>query len=147
MSCRAHLVKVVEQWPRIERRGGAAVCVVHDDPRLVRSGLLRDLDLSFPVLIDTERSAYRRWGLGRASFAATYLAPGVWTEYVRVAVREFHGIARPGRDIRQLGGDFVVAPDGSVSLSRPQSGPSDRPPVGELLRAMTDSAKPAPGRG
>ena len=144
MSCRAHLVKVVEQWPRIERRGGAAVCVVHDEPRLVRSGLLRDLEPPFPVLLDAERNAYRRWGLGRASFAATYLAPGVWMEYIRVAVGEFHGIARPGRDIRQLGGDFVVAPDGSFALSRPQSGPSDRPPVGELLRAMADSADPRP---
>lgn len=140
-------MKVAQQWPRIEQLSGTAAAVVHDEPRLVRSGLLRDLDPAFPVLVDAERSAYRRWGLGRASFAATYLTPRVWTEYVRVAVGEFHGIARPGRDIRQLGGDFVVAPDGSVALSRPQAGQSDRPPVGELLRAMLDSAAQVRGRG
>jgi hypothetical protein len=42
---------------------------------------------------------------------------------------------RLGRDTRQLGGDFIVDPDGIVVYARPQRR-DDRPPVGRLLRLI-----------
>jgi hypothetical protein len=53
-----------------------------------------------------------------------------------------HGdrLARPGSDVLQLGGDFVIAPDGRVVLSHPQEGFDDRPPAGVLVRRLEESA-------
>jgi hypothetical protein len=44
-----------------------------------------------------------------------------------------------GRDTLQLGGDFVVAPDGSIAYARPQER-DDRPPVGVLVRTAEEVA-------
>ena len=40
-----------------------------------------------------------------------------------------------GSDPLQLGGDFVVAPDGTLAYARPQVR-DDRPPIGELLAVV-----------
>lgn len=128
-------MKVARRWPRIEEGGGAALAVFFEDPERLRRGVLRDLELPFPVLLDPERRAYRDWGLGRGSFAAIYLSADAWRPYVTALVRD-RRIERPGTDLRQLGGDFVVAADGRVVFSHPQTSPSDRPPVGVLVNAM-----------
>ncbi|MGH2724983.1 MAG: AhpC/TSA family protein [Actinomycetota bacterium] len=134
MICRAHLVKVVEWRDRVDRAGGSVVFVVHDPPDRMRASMLQGLEVPYPVLLDLERVGYRDWGLGRASFARVYLDPKVWLQYSRLLLRS-ERLRRPGRDTRQLGGDFVVSPDGDIAYSRPQRA-DDRPPVTLLLREL-----------
>jgi len=134
-------VKVLGQKARLDEIGAAAVFVVHDAPERVRGGLLRGLDIPFPVLVDADRDAYRAWGLRRSSVAGVWLDPRVWQRYAALLVRgERPG--RPGADTLQLGGDFVVDRDGIVAYARPQQR-DDRPPVlalvSELERAATRS--------
>jgi hypothetical protein len=50
------------------------------------------------------------------------------------------GRRRLGRDTLQLGGDFVVDPQGRIGSARPQRH-DDRPPVGELLGALERAAR------
>lgn len=115
--------------------------VVHDEPDRVRGSMLAGLEVPFPVVVDLDRQAYRAWGLKRAKWTTVYLDGKVWRSYARKLLA---GQRPPkgGRDTLQLGGDFVVTPDGAVAYSRPQD-VDDRPPVGELLTALERAAQAA----
>jgi hypothetical protein len=132
-------VKVLHHRDRVARAGGTAVFVVHDTPERVRAGLLRGLDSPWPVLVDLDRVAYRAWGLRRAAFRTVWLDPGVWARYGRLLLGG-QRLRRRGRDTLQLGGDFVVDPDGVVAWARPQRG-DDRPPVALLLVELERAAR------
>lgn len=135
-------MKVLGQKAMLDEIGATAVFVVYDEPERVRGGLLRGLDVPFPVLVDADRDAYRAWGLRRSSVAAVWLDPRVWKRYALLLA---HGErpGRPGEDTLQLGGDFVLDGGGIVTYARPQQR-DDRPAVlalvTELKRAATGSA-------
>ena len=127
-------MKVLRRRERLEAAGATALFVVHDDPELVCTTMLAGLEVPFPVLVDRDRAGYGAWGLPRASVLRIWGDPRVWLRYLRSAL----GGVRPrrlGRDTLQLGGDFVVAPDGRIAYSRPQH-TDDRPPVAVLLRTL-----------
>lgn len=129
---------------RIERAGAEVVVVVHDEPERVRRGMLRDLDSPFPVVVDLDRVEYRRYGLGRASIGATYLSRHALRDYAERLRGRGRGM-RPGRDPRQLGGDFVIGPDGMVALAHPQAHLADRPPVSLLIAELERLRADRPG--
>ena len=124
---------------------GQVVVVVHDEPERVVAGVLNGLDLPFPVVVDRQKRAYRDWGLRRASRRATLLSPRLWTEYARMVLGRGERLGRPGRDVLQLGGDFVIEAEGTVAYSHPQAGADDRPPAGVLVREL-ERAAGAPSR-
>jgi hypothetical protein len=132
-------VKVLHHRDRIERAGGTAVFVVHDPPQRIRAGLLAGLDLPWPVLVDLDRVAYRAWGLRRASFRTVWLDPRVWARYGLLLLGG-QRLRRLGSDTQQLGGDFVLDPDGVVTWARPQHA-DDRPQVGVLLAELERAAR------
>lgn len=133
-------MKLRDRAGRLEVSGAAALFVVHDEPRLVRGQLLAGVEeLPFPVLVDREREAYLRWGLGRAPWWRVWLDPKVWEQYARL-LGSGQRIRGSGEDTLQLGGDFVVAPDGTIAYSRPQRR-DDRPAVGELLAVVDRLAR------
>jgi hypothetical protein len=132
-------VKVVDQRERIDA-AGTAVIVVHDRPARLREGLLRDLEVPYPVLIDREMASYRSWGLGRARRLKTYTSPKILLGYAARLL--FRGERLMfGSDPDQLGGDFVVGPDGRLTYAHPQQGVNDRPPVGLLVRELERAAR------
>jgi hypothetical protein len=135
-------VKVLHHRDRVARTGATAVFVVHDTPEQVRAGLLLDLDLPWPVLVDPDRVAYRAWGLRRAAFRTVWLDPRVWARYGCLLLGG-ERLQRLGRDTLQLGGDFVVDPDGVITWARPQRA-DDRPPVGVLLTELERAARGRP---
>jgi hypothetical protein len=128
-------VKVRRHADRLEAAGAAALFVVHDDPQRVRDLLLRDIDpVGFPILVDEQRRAYATWGLPRVPWWRVWLDPKVWKQYATL-LRTGHRLRGAGRDTLQLGGDFIIAADGTIAYSRPQQR-DDRPPVGELLSVI-----------
>ena len=96
-------------------------------------------DLPFQTLVDPDRAAYRAFGLGRGSLGRVW----GWRAGLRylqlfratglAGVRRVH---RPVEDTRQLGGDFVVGPDGVLTWGFWGQGPDDRPSVDELVDAV-----------
>jgi hypothetical protein len=135
-------VKVLHLRRRIAAANGEAVFVVHDPPDRVRAGMLAGLEVPWPVLVDLDRDAYRAWGLGRARLVDVWLSPATWAQYARLLASGER--LRPlGRDTLQLGGDFVVDPDGHVAYARPQRR-DDRPPVVELLEALERARQGGP---
>jgi hypothetical protein len=134
-------VKVRDRWDRWDALGAAALFVVFDDPALLLRTMLRGLEpatLPFPVLVDRERTTYGRWRLRRAQWWEIWVDPGVYRAYARL-LRQGERLTVGGMDVLQLGGDFVVAPYGVLAYARPQER-DDRPPVGELLRAVQEAA-------
>lgn len=132
-------MKVLSQKPKLDGLGATALFVVHDDPAVIRGGLLEGLDVPYPVLVDRERAAYRDWGLRRSSRAGVWLDPRVWAQYAALVARGER--LRPfGRDTLQLGGDFVVDPDGIVTYARPQRR-DDRPPVSVLVGELRAASR------
>jgi peroxiredoxin len=120
---------------RIRELDAEVLVIAHDDPADLRDKLLAGLDLPFPLGIDRDRAAYRSWGLRRAPWWRIWLDPAVWASYAHLITggERFRGM---GVDALQLGGDFVVAPDGTIAYARPQVR-DDRPPVGELLAVVS----------
>ena len=98
-------------------------------------GYLDRNDLPFPVLIDRGRAAYRAYGLGRTSVRRAWgLRPAL--AYLRLLMRgRWRDLRRPTEDTLQLGGDFVIGPDGTLVYGFWSAGPDDRPPVDELIAA------------
>ena len=132
-------MKVLSQKPKLDGLGATALFVVHDDPPLIRRGLLAGLDVPYPVLVDLERAAYRDWGLRRSSRAGVWLDPRIWARYAALMARGER--PRPlGRDTLQLGGDFVVDPHGLVTYTRPQRR-DDRPPVSVLVDELRAASR------
>ena len=100
------------------------------------AGYLASNELPFPVLVDPDRAAYRAYGLGRGSTARIWgwRAARRYLQLLRVdGVGRLH---RPTEDTRQLGGDFVVGPDGRLVFGFWGAGPDDRPSIDELVAAV-----------
>jgi hypothetical protein len=100
-------VKVLKHRDRVDA-AGTAVFVVHDDAQRVRDWMLRDLDMPYPVLVDTEMSSYKAWGLGWAGKLSA-LGPRIVLGYARKLLFEGERL-HMGSEPLQLGGDFVVGP-------------------------------------
>jgi AhpC/TSA antioxidant enzyme len=131
-------VKVLHHRERIEAADGVVLAVGFE--KLDR--MLRGLDWPWPVLVDRRREGYRAFGLRRAPFTEL-LKPGWMRGYVR-ELRQGNvrgtALSRPGLDLLQLGGDFVIDPDGVVAVAHPSAEIDDRAPVGSLVKALERAA-------
>src|SRR4051812_9806979 len=99
--------------------------------------MLSGLGFPRPGLLHRERVAYPRYGLGRAPLTDV-LTLGWLPGYLRKLLRG-DPLKRPGLDVLQLGGDFVIDVDGSVLLAHPSEHFEDREPATALVRAMESS--------
>ncbi|MCA8972471.1 MAG: AhpC/TSA family protein [Planctomycetes bacterium] len=112
---------------------GIAVAVVTFDEGPMAENYVRAMDLSWPLLVDRERTLYRAYGMLRGRAWDLYGPPAIWI-YLKLMARG-RRLARPGSDVTQLGGDVLVDPDGIVRLHYIGRGPADRPSVDMLLAA------------
>jgi hypothetical protein len=94
------------------------------------------------ILIDGTRDVYAAYGLGRGSIARVWGWATLrrYAQILRNSDRGFADLASTTEDTRQLGGDFVIAPDGRLSWGFWSEGPADRPFVHEVLDAVQQAA-------
>jgi hypothetical protein len=87
----------------------------------------------FPILRDARRTGYAAFGIGRGSAVGNWRPATAWY-YVRQAVRgRLPHFARS--DYQQLGGDVLLAADGSAAWVYRSREPADRPSVDDVLDA------------
>ena len=110
------------------------VVVVTFESRDRAEEYVRESALPWPLLIDRRRALYHAYEMGRGSWSAIW-GPASWWAYARLIARG----RRPGRptdDVRQLGGDVLVDPAGSVVLHHVGQGPADRPTVSAIIERV-----------
>ena len=117
-----------------------ALVTFTDPKRLVDYGEAHRF--GFPILRDPERAAYRAFGLGRGSVRRVWGLRAA-RRYLEVIRSDgVGGVRLPAEDPLQLGGDFVIAPDGTVTFAFRSEGPDDRPSVDELVAAVDSIRRP-----
>ena len=119
---------------RLDDLGDAEVALVTFTRQRNLRGYRGRFGLPFPVLADEPRAAYRAYGLGRGPWWRVW-GPGTVRAYGRL-LRRGGRLRRPTEDTLQLGGDFVVGRDGRLVFVYRSKGPSDRPPVKDLVAAV-----------
>jgi len=140
MACIQHVSAV--RWRFDELNPDAQVLLVafSDSDELGAYALSNDLP--FVILQDFHQSAYRTYGLAKGTFTDLF---GLTTlrRYMKILRRDGKEQFRaPVEDWQQLGGDFVIAPDGTLSYGYWSSGPGDRPSF-ETLQDELDAVSTA----
>ena len=91
---------------------------------------LKETESPFPFLRDTERVAYRAYGL-QASRWRAWSPATVWY-YAKARWQGRQSLGKRG-DTHQLGGDFLIDPEGVIVAAHPSRHPADRVTVAQLL--------------
>jgi len=93
-----------------------------------------EMKLPWPLLLDEELELYKAYGFERVTLAKL-LGPITTLKYVWLMLSG-HRPGRPGKDIRQMGGNVLIDPDGVVRMHHQCVTPHDRPGVQEILRQV-----------
>lgn len=110
----------------------AVAVVTFEAAPLVRA-YLADTSIVWPVLIDAGRRLYRAYGMHRGRLSDIW-GLRTWLAYAKELTRG--RLPRySGGDTRQLGGDVLIDPEGTVWLHHVGHGPTDRPSVAAILDA------------
>jgi len=114
--------------------------ISYDEIALLKEKMMRDLQLPYPLLLDPTKETYGRWGMGRTNVFGAMLSPSLNVRYLKLMLHgeKFLGTAP---DMFQLGGDFVVDPDGRISFAHVMKNNGDRASVETINSAMEMSLK------
>ena len=93
--------------------------------------------IPWPVVCDQNRELYRHYGMRRAGWW-TVMGPQSWWGYIRLLLAG-RKLELPTDDIRQLGGDVLIDPDGIVRFHHVTANPIDRPDVAKMLERRAAS--------
>jgi hypothetical protein len=115
----------------LDTRGIRVVLVAFTPPEKARWWIAANPS-PFPLVFDTERTAYAALGLGRTWWRSFH--PRAFPTYLRLMASGMR-LRKPVSDPFQLGGDFLIAPDGRLLLAHPSTDPADRPSVDTILQA------------
>lgn len=124
-----------ERSNELEQLGAQVLLVAYDEQALLEAKLLKDLDLTFPILLDREKVTYGRWGMGRASVFQAMLSPKLNVRYAKLLMKgeRFLGFAP---DMFQLGGDFVVDRSGKIAFEHVMRDNGDRAGLDVMIDAL-----------
>lgn len=119
-----------------ERLGARVLLISFGTPEWAHLWL-EETGSPFPLLLDSDRTVYRRYGLERS--ALRVWSPRVIWYYLRLlwAGRRLKPVQG---DPHQLGGDFIVDRERVVRCAHPSRDPADRPSPEELLDVLRRTA-------
>ena len=120
-----------EKKARLDELEVKVVVVTFDVDWMARA-YVEQTQLPWPLLIDHDRNLYRSYGMDRAGWWSIYGPASIWN-YLKLIFLRGRRIEKPGSDYRQLGGDVLIAPDGTVRLHFVSRSPHDRPTVESIL--------------
>ena len=98
----------------------------------------RRRELAIPILIDANRDVSAAYGLGRGRIGRIWGWATIrrYAQILRSSDRGMADLTSATEDTRQLGGDFVIAPDGRLAWGYWSEGPADRPFLHEVVDAV-----------
>lgn len=120
----------------IHARGAELVIVGNGAPNFA-AAFREDLDLDTPLFVDPDLNAYRAAGLRRGRVEA--LSPRMAGNAFRAMRSGYRQTAVEG-DAWQLGGVFVLRPDGQTTFAYRSTEAGDHPPIEDILAALDEDA-------
>lgn len=129
--CRAQLADLRPVWSRIEAVGVQPVVIGNGTP-LMAEAFAEEAGLAVPLYTNPGREVYAALGAKRPGVSAL-LNPLMYWRAFRLMLRGFLPKQVQG-DAAQLGGVFLVRPDGSMPYAYRSDLAGDHPSAEELLR-------------
>jgi peroxiredoxin len=130
--CREQIADLKPVIPEL-RAAGVEPIVIGNGTPLMAEAFREETGLDVPLYTNPGREVYVALGAKRPSFLVM-LNPRMWRNYVRSAIRGYWPSRIKG-DAAQLGGVFLVRPDGSMPYVDRSDLAGDHPSREELLRA------------
>ncbi len=115
---------------------GIRVAVVTFQAGVLDRAYVEETGLRWPLLVDESRELYKAYGMEHGRWW-DLVGPATIGVYVKLMLRG-RRLHRATGDVKQLGGDVLIDPEGIVRLHHVGSGPADRPSVESLLDAVRD---------
>lgn len=115
------------------KQAGIRVCIVTFDSVAMAETYLRQQQLDWPLLIDSQRELYRAYAFQSGSWWSIYNPKSIWL-YLKL-IFAGNRVHEPGADFRQFGGNILIDPQGIVRLHYVSNSPHDRPAVNDILAA------------
>ncbi|MGI9240370.1 MAG: AhpC/TSA family protein [Verrucomicrobiales bacterium] len=138
MPCRTHWLQLQQYRSELDSLGVRVFIVTFDELEIAKAYVDTN-HLGWPLLLDTDRSVYRSFGMGRASWWTLVNPVSIWN-YLKLWMKG----ARPqqvGSDMHQLGGDVLIDPAGEIRLLYVSMSPHDRPSIESLLKIVRDGSR------
>lgn len=140
MSCRDHLVQLRKRKAELNELN-VAVAVVTFDAGWVARAYVDETKPSWPVLIDSDRSLYRAYGMAAGRLTKLLGPRAIWF-YLKVMLRGGR-IRLPTADVKQLGGNVLIDPTGIVRLHVVAEDAAGRPSVDDMLKVVRLGTSPS----
>jgi AhpC/TSA antioxidant enzyme len=131
--CREHVAQLRDREAAFRERGARLAAIGLGGAAYARA-FRDDARITFPLLVDTERVAYRTAELRSASFRDLFRHDNLVAR--RRARATGHRQGRPGRNLFQLGGSFVLGPGNVERYAHVSETFGDTAPVSALLAAL-----------
>lgn len=126
------MAQVVVHSPQIQA-ANAQVVTISFGPAQWGPIWLQETQSPFPLLLDVERVAYRAYGLDSSARRAWSVQNLLYYGRAKLQGRQTFGNRG---DTSQLGGDFVIDPNGRIRLAHPSYDPTDRTAVSTVLSLL-----------
>jgi prostamide/prostaglandin F2alpha synthase len=117
--------------------GARLVVIGQGEPEDARA-FMKTLDVDLPIYVDRSRAAYKAAGAKVGTLSELIGPKSLLRGMKRTASERVH----QGRIVghaAQLGGVFVIKPDGSIPYAHLAQDASDNPPNEEVLAAVRDA--------
>lgn len=128
-----------QSYPAIQTAGATVLAITFESQDHTRNFIARQ-ELPFPFALDPARDSYAAYGLQRGGAMQLSLNPGVAAKTIAIGLRNPGHLAYlaegPQHDYKQLGGDFVVGPDGRLRYAKASLNAADFAPLADLLAAV-----------
>ena len=126
------MAQLCQHLPEFEALNTRIVVISFGRPDQARIWL-DETNVSFTLLLDPKRKAYRAYGLEHSLLRSWGL--NVWLLYAQLLFkgRKWRGILG---DSGQLGGDIIVDSMGRIRFAYCSHDPTDRPDIHTLLNAL-----------
>ena len=133
--CQMQVVKLRDDRERLETEGAAIVLIGQGNAQ-EEAAFREARRVPFPILVDTNRRAYRAYGLGRGSPMQLY-GPRVGLPFLRANMgRETRQRGLHGGSFLQMPGTFVIDTGGIVRMAHRNRTVSDNPSNDRILEVL-----------
>jgi peroxiredoxin len=140
--CRLQVAQLRRILPDLERIG-VDVAVIGNGTPLMAQAFVEETGLEVPLYTNPGREVYGALGARRPSSLAL-LDPRLWLNGLRALLRGYLPRRTRG-DASQLGGVFLVLPDGSMPYAYRSARGGDHPLNTEILGAVRTAVPVSPG--